>query len=304
MKKIKIYIVTYKRSKVLNDTLEKLFNSDFQSVENTEVNIINNHTEFRLEDCFKKKVNVLHNVLRPDWSNEKLCENWNQALINGFKNLNNPDAKYVITLQNDTSLHPKWCKHLFKMHKKYNFVVGKYGDNIVSYTPDAVKKIGIWDENFGGSGIKEADYWLRALIHNKDKSCINDIGHGMVLNGQDALDLDVETDRNFINEYDENLKEVVIKRKADDDEHAKIWADGRGGIYKQASWEYFRYKWSGTWKEEPQRIGWVKNWRKDFIKNPPDIKKSRVKMFMRYVYFENDIENLEDKNYLKQIQAT
>ena len=53
MKRMKIYIVTYKRCDVLNDTLEKLFNSDFSKVPNTEVNIINNHTEFYLRDEFK-----------------------------------------------------------------------------------------------------------------------------------------------------------------------------------------------------------------------------------------------------------
>ena len=45
--------MTYKRCKVLNDTLEKLFNSDFSQLENTEVNIVNNHTEFYLREEFK-----------------------------------------------------------------------------------------------------------------------------------------------------------------------------------------------------------------------------------------------------------
>ena len=85
MKKLKIYIVTYKRSNVLNDTLEKLFKSDFSQVPNTEVNIINNHTDFRLDSQFKDKVNVLHNVLRPDWSNGNLAENWNQVYLTVLK---------------------------------------------------------------------------------------------------------------------------------------------------------------------------------------------------------------------------
>ena len=53
MKKMKIYIVTYKRSDVLNDTLKKLFNSDFSQLKNTEVNIINNHSDFFLEKQYK-----------------------------------------------------------------------------------------------------------------------------------------------------------------------------------------------------------------------------------------------------------
>ena len=44
MKKIKIYLVTYQRENILNDSLDKLFSSDFKNHDNTEVNIINNHT--------------------------------------------------------------------------------------------------------------------------------------------------------------------------------------------------------------------------------------------------------------------
>ena len=228
MKKIKIYIVTYKRSDILNDTLTKLFQSDFTEIENTEVNIINNHSEFYLNDEFKEKVNVLHNVLRPDWSNGNLAENWNQALINGFKSLSNPDCEYLVTMQNDTSVHPNWCKNLLEMHKKFNFIVGKFGDNLVSYTPEAVKKIGIWDENFFGVQYKEADYWIRALIFNKEKSCINDTLHGITLNNENALELDTSIDRNFIEEtgFEGNK---TLKRKADDKEHQEIWTT-RGGF--------------------------------------------------------------------------
>ena len=62
MKNMKIYIVTYRRVDILNKTLDILFNkTDFPSIPNTEVNIINNHSEFRLEDEFTDKVNVIHN---------------------------------------------------------------------------------------------------------------------------------------------------------------------------------------------------------------------------------------------------
>ena len=35
------------------------------------------------------------------------------------------------------------------------------------------------------------------------------------------------------------------------------------------------YKWSGTWKHEPEKNGWIKNWSKDFVETPPDITKYR-----------------------------
>lgn len=298
MKKMKIYITTYRRPDILNDTLKKLYASDFSEVSNTEVNIINNHSDFYISPEFEKRVNVLHNVLRPDWSNGNLSENWNQALMNGFKNLNMPDCEYLVTMQNDTSVHQNWYSNLMKMHNKYNFIVGKYGDNLVSYTPEAVKKIGLWDQNFPGLGYKEADYWIRALIHNKEKSCINDTLHGLVLNAHDALDIDTTEDRNFVEEYDKNLDEVVLKRKADSAGHADVWRTSRGGIFKPFAWRYFTHKWSGTWKSNPEKVGWIKRWSNEFIDNPPDITKSQVKMYMRYVYFEKDIEDLAGKNYL------
>jgi hypothetical protein len=298
MKKLKVYIVTYKRSDILNDTLVKLFDSDFSSIENTEVNIINNHSEFYLKPEYEKRVNVLHNTLRPDWSNGNLAENWNQALINGFRDLNNPDCEYLVTMQNDTAVCKDWSKNLLSMHEDYNFVVGRFGDNLVSYTPEAVKKIGIWDENFAGIGYKEADYWLRALIHNKENSCINDTLHGLVLNNKKALELDVTEGRNFQKSYDKNLNLNVLKRKPDDEEQKNIWLNSRGGFYKEHAWKYFQYKWSGTWKTNPTKIGWIKNWSEEFKETPPDIKKSNYKTVMRYLFFEKDVYDLSSKNYL------
>ena len=288
MKKIKVYLVTYKRSDILNDSLDKLFKSDFNNFCNTEVTIINNHSEFSLDDHFVNKVSVLHNQTRPDWSNGNLGENWNQALVNGFKDLNSPDSEYVVTMQNDTSVHPNWCSNMLKMHKKYNFLVGRYGDNLVSYTAEAVKNIGMWDENFTGVQYKEADYWIRALIFNKEKSMINDTLHGLTLNNNNALELDTDIDRNFVE------VEEVVKRRADDAEHKEIWLT-RGGISKINAWKYFVHKWSGTWKNDPEKEGWVKNWTKDFVNNPPDFSKSNVNCYMRYVYFEKDIPSKSKK---------
>jgi len=297
VKHLKIYIVTYKRSDILNDTLDKLFKSDFAEVRDTEVNIINNHSEFFLEKRFIDKVNVLHNSLRPDWSNGNLAENWNQALLDGFRNLDNPDSEYVVTFQNDTAVDRNWYKNLMSLHKKFNFVVGRYGDNFVSYTADAVKNIGIWDENFFGVQFKEADYWLRAVAFNKEGSFINDTLHGLELNNENPLELDTTEDRNFIEELG-FAGENTLKRRADNLEHQEIWKT-RGGFYKEYAWRYFCEKWSGTWDHgEPIRSQWVKNWPKEMTTNPPDIRRSKIKIVMKYPYFECSIRNLKDKNYM------
>ena len=125
--------------------------------------------------------------------------------------------------------------------------------------------------------------------------------HGLTLNNNFDYKLDTSEERNF--QEVKNLRQRlfsnkgVTKRRPDDNEHAEIWST-RGGIFKEHAWNYFKYKWSGTWREEPTKIGWAKNWSEDFIKFPPDLKKSKVKLFYRYIYFEKDIYNLKDKNYL------
>lgn len=279
MKNIKIFIVTYRRPKILNKTLARLFNeTDFASVSNTEVYIINNHSDFHLDEQFVNKVSVLHNQARPNWDMGNLSRNWNQALIHGFKDLNNPDSKIVVTMQNDIVLSKNWCTNLLKMHKKYDFITGQYGDNIVSYRPSAVKKIGLWDERFITPNNKEADYYIRALIFNKQKSLINDKAHNRLLNNHDGLDLDGK-------EYLGSEPEWKKYKKSDLNQQ---------GWYHTS--QIFYWKWKDTWKTQPSYYGWLTNWTDDFVKNPPSV--SKMPNFVQYYYFEKDVETLEEQNYV------
>jgi hypothetical protein len=278
MKNMKIFIVTYRRPAILNKTLDILFNkTDFSSIPNTEVNIINNHSEFVLDEEFKDKVHVLHNNTRPDWDTGNLARNWNEALLHGFKDLNNPDTKILVTMQNDIVLDPNWATNLLKMHKKYTFVTGQLGDNIVSYRPEAVKKIGMWDERFLTPANKEADYYIRALIYNKDKSLINDRVHGRLLNSHDALPLDTS-------EYQGG---------------EPSWREMKSNEISKEGWfhtsQIFYWKWKDTWKEQPKYYGWLTSWPLDFINNPPSPPK--VPNFVQYYYFERDMD-LKGKNYI------
>jgi hypothetical protein len=279
MKNIKIYIITYKRKEILNKTLDILFNqTDFPSIPNTEVNIINNHSDFHLNEEFVDKVNVIHNNTRVDWDSGNLARNWNEALLHGFKDLNNPDAKIVTTMQNDIVLHPNWATNLLKLHKKYTFVTGQLGDNIVSYRPEAVKKIGMWDERFLTPGNKEADYYIRALIFNKEKSMIGDSVHRRLLNAHDSLPLDTE-------EYQGGNADWLEIKSND------LWDE---------AWfhttQIFYWKWKDTWKSQPSYNGWLVNWSKDFIDNPPSSPK--VPNFVQHYSFEKDVETLAEQNYV------
>ena len=278
MKDMKIYIVTYRRKDILNKTLDTLFNkTDFNLIPNAEVNIINNHSDFHLNQEFVDKVKVIHNNARPDWDTGNLARNWNQALVHGFRDLNNPDTKIVVTMQNDIVLHKNWATNLLKLHKKYTFVTGQLGDNIVSYRPAAVKKIGMWDERFLTPGNKEADYYIRALIYNKEKSMIGDSVHKRTLNYHDALPLDTS-------EYQGgNPDWMKIKSN-------ELWDEA---WYHTT--QIFYWKWKDTWKTQPSYNGWLVGWTDEFVNNPPCPPK--VPNFVQYYYFEKDIE-LKEKNYI------
>ena len=278
MKNLKIYIATYKRKEILNKTLDILFNkTDFSTISDTEVNIINNHSDFSLNEEFVDKVNVIHNNTRSDNDTGNLARTWNESLIDGFKDLDNPDAKVVVTMQNDIVLEENWVKNLLQMHQKYTFITGHLGDNIVSYRPEAVKKIGLWDERFQTPGNKEADYYIRALIYNKEKSLIADTTHNRLLNHHDALPLDKPIYQGGTPEW--------LKIKSNE-----LWDEA---WYHTT--QIFYWKWKDTWKTQPEYSGWLTNWSKEFVDNPPI--PSKVPNFVQYYHFEKGIE-LKNKNYV------
>jgi hypothetical protein len=129
-----------------------------------------------------KNVNVMHNTLRPDFSTGHLSRSWNQAILHGFKNLLNPIAQIVVACQVDTIFNVDWLARLIDLHQKYSFISAGWGDAFLSFTPDGVRAIGLFDERFCNIVHQECDYFTRALIFNKDKSSINDFHHGKVLN--------------------------------------------------------------------------------------------------------------------------
>ena len=178
--KIRLYIVTYNHPAFLNRNLSSLFKSDINKFDH-EIFIINNHSNFSLREEYRDRVRVLHNVLRPDWSTGHLTRNWNQALINGFEDLENPACDLVVHAQDDLDWTENWVSFLIDSHKKYGFICIGTGDALCSYTPEAVKRIGLWDERFPW-GYHVADYHVRAAKYYGEKSSINDLGHGRVWN--------------------------------------------------------------------------------------------------------------------------
>lgn len=261
--KIKLYIVTYNNEKDLNETLSSLFKND---ISNCEINIINNHSNFQLHKKFENKVKVLHNVLRLDWSTGHLSRNWNQALLLGFKDLNNPDCDFVVACQDDTIFYSNWIKKIIELHKKYSFIAYGWGDGFMSWTPEGVKRIGLWDESFQMSG-HTSDYFLRALIYNKEKSSINDYHHKRLLNEEkikvaDRLGL---------------IKEHQLERKFNAPYGRKMVEHKWGKI--EGCSELLTY------------------WTSELINNAYKIK-SKCSSRIMYPYFEKNIETLKEQYYI------
>lgn len=259
--KIKIYIVTYNNSIDLQNNLDSLFNSDIMNYD-YEVYIINNNTNFNISNKYYEKVKILHNVLRPDFSTGHLSRNWNQAIINGFKNLLKPDCDILVHVQDDTLFEKDWCDKLINLHKKYTFIQAGWGDNFCSYTVESVKVIGLWDERFCNIGYQESDYFMRALMFNKEKSSINDYAHGRVLNP---------------------IKEKLVNRPTGFD--TKIYHKDSLKYHNVSSSIYF-HKYGNTND---------KFWGKELIDNPPN--KFLIDNYIYYPYFEKDVYDLEKKGY-------
>lgn len=264
MKKVKLFIVTYNAPNALHGTLEELFSSDFINSGN-EIIIINNHSNFHVDQKFHGRCKVIHNQGRPDFSKGHLSRSWNQTLLHGFQDLNNPQSDIVVHAQDDTAFEKDWFSSLLELHKKYTFISDGVGDNFCSYTVEAVKNIGMWDERFCNIGYQEADYFLRAYIYNRDKSSINDSAHHRVWNA---------------------LQKPLVNRLN------TVWTRERtfdSLPYHKVSLQVFERKWSVTaafW-DQP-----------DFFSKASQIKTPNIPTFMMYPYFEKDINNLTEKGYI------
>jgi hypothetical protein len=267
--KIRFYIVTYKNPTVLNDwILASLYNSEYDR-ENVEIYIINNHSQFFIEDKYKPMVTVLHNTLRPDFSTGHLARNHNHAIINGFETLQPGHEKCdaVISCQNDTKVLPNWEETVKTLLKTYTYASFGTGDQFQIFTPEGIRTTGIYDERFCNIGYQEADYFLRSYIYNRDKSSINDHAHARLWNTSDLCPI-------------ENTV-------------AGWWREGESRDIHGASYhfhEYSRTVFIRKWGIPSE--GWIID-ELDKAPNP-----SLIPNFVTYPYFEQYVDKLREKNYV------
>jgi hypothetical protein len=169
--KIAIYVVRFKETDVLYDCLRSIKNHP-----NTDVYVINNYQRLKLPNEFNY-VQVLDNLLRPDFSTGHLARNWNQAIINGFSDLDDPSCDVVISVQADARLSPNWHEEIIKLDDKVHYMSLGRGDEFQYFTAKGIKNVGLYDERFCNIGFQEADYMLRNVLFNKESSVIIDYAH-------------------------------------------------------------------------------------------------------------------------------
>jgi hypothetical protein len=164
---IRVFIVRYHETDKLYTCLENLGIHDGVSI-----TIINNRGTLDLSDKFPH-VNIINNYARPDWSTGKLARNWNETILHGFEDLNNPACDKVISVQADARINPEWYNNILNISPEIKFMSCGHGDEFLMFTPEGIKKVGMFDERFS-SAFHEVDYYVRCKIRMPENTCIID----------------------------------------------------------------------------------------------------------------------------------
>ncbi len=91
-----------------------------------------------------------------------------------------PKLDVVVTVQADSTLCPGWwavvSAALLSGSKLVQAVVGQ----LIVYTPEAIRRVGLYDERFVGICHHEGDFFLRASLALREAACIHDTVHSRV----------------------------------------------------------------------------------------------------------------------------
>ena len=258
--RVKIYIVTYRNDAVLKRNLDALFASDLLG-KDPQITVVNNFATLG-HIGLSPGIRVWDNITRPDFSNGHLARNWNECLMDAFVSLKEPQCDLCILMQNDTFVLKDWLPTLLKHHERFDFIQVGAGDQFMSFTPEAVRRVGLFDERFCSIAYQEADYFMMARLMLPERASINDFQHYREHNPLMA---------------EESWGSVIITRDKSLNQsfHSIAWHE-----YNR---EVFRKKWGrdSSWKVEPV----------------PASLQPRISRYFTYPYFEKHIETLAEQRY-------
>ena len=226
VKKIKLYFVTFKNDLELQATFDSIPGSGILDYD-FEITVVNNAENYPIQidvhPSIKEKTRFVTNGLRIEKTSTgahtpgHLSRDWNFCLVDGFKSFDEPDSEIVVLCQNDLAFIPNGIHKLVESHDKYNFVSCGAGDTLHSYTIDAIKNLGLWDERFCSRILQEADYFTRNIAFNSEFCSLNDDHHRRVYNplGYDdkIIDLSIRPknrrfERNHLEEREDVQKKI------------------------------------------------------------------------------------------------
>jgi hypothetical protein len=173
--KIRHMIVTHKEPNLLHKQLCSIYHNNKIECDYS-LCVLNNHPEFKIDPEFSH-VKVIHNQTRHPNSNGHLARDWNTGLILGFEDLKNPACDIVILSQNDAVFDEFFLDKIVEIHKTWEFCTYGKGDEVMSFSPEHIKKVGLFSEHYALRGLQEGDFWLRSKRKNRDRSSINDEFH-------------------------------------------------------------------------------------------------------------------------------
>jgi hypothetical protein len=198
--KITLFVVTYKNDKVLNEMVLKSLHDSKYPHDLVNVKILNNFGDrIEIDDKFKPLINEIHhNTIRLDNSTGHLARDWNHGIMNAFVSLKKPRCDAVILLQNDTIMKEDWYLIAKKCVNEFSYCSFGCGDQCQIVRPDAIARIGMFDERFCNIGFQECDYFIRAVLREKERCSINDPSHGRIFNQRSDLNPIVPTISGFL----------------------------------------------------------------------------------------------------------
>eukprot|EP00299_Pterocystis_sp_00344_P017752 c8896_g1_i1.p1 GENE.c8896_g1_i1~~c8896_g1_i1.p1 ORF type:complete len:443 (-),score=103.11 c8896_g1_i1:30-1358(-) len=108
---------------------------------------------------------VIDDKTRPDFSLGHLARTWNNGIVNGFHSLREPDADWIILAQADAEISPNIAKFLLsrRIRDKFFLVHCGVGDCVMAFTAEAIRHIGLFDERFSSIFVQEMEYSIRAV---------------------------------------------------------------------------------------------------------------------------------------------
>jgi hypothetical protein len=272
--RISIFIVTYKNEPLLNTCLESIFNDPGTTPNDVmTVTILNNYGKLSLDEAYADRVTVIDNVGRPSFSTGHLSRSWNQCILHGIRDINNPACDALILSQNDVTFKPNFVDEIKKALQRFTYIAIGRGDEVQVMTPESIKRIGMYDERFCNIGYQEADYFLRAVVLNREKTSINDYFHLRFYNPINNTIIDDEVLTGFMR----GDADHCLSKK-----------------HHQISKNMFVYKWMGLlpFTEDDTSAYPFEQW-DDYIKSTP----IGAKQYIMYPYFECELPDLDKKYY-------